>query len=609
MSQREDIFNSTSAEVSSNSGMLDASSSSGGKMDDDSDYVPESGEKCDFIYRCKIDVPKSLDKLDFDNIIQIVDRFGISNPATAHLLNAAFEMVKLITIQSTQLVITECFIDRKRRDCRARTWEISQKYLESIAETIQCLSFDGKKKAVPTITKNTEDGIALTKKMIRMENVVILRHPETEALGFISCLKGTASDIFTAIWKHINPTGRQFRKLVASMCDGASVNTGNLGGIIVLIEGCEHVRRNIHRLVCLLHTNEIGLKELIVEIDGKLNSAHKLSGPVGMEMHSDSLAERDVVNFNAISSRNLPSEIDQSGFRGDQKHMLELSKAVDTGICTIKIARKHLALFNACRWTSACIRILRVYISTKDPSTVLITLVTYVQQVYIPTWFSIRIKPQWENGPRHLFNLVDWTRKAQNNLLMLPVIHKIVKNNSTFAHCENILIGMITDECEKVRREGYRRILKIRQDKSREERINDIRPFTKPGNEELNFGAQTYHDFLRPKYFTYEPPYTILTFSDAEMNNLARRNVRLLVPRFLCHTQETERHVALMSKSINRVAHIENQNAIFQHKIASAQRSSYQIKKRKYNVYNSKNDSLRGVFARKICKTKINKKK
>lgn len=55
--------------------------------------------------------------------------------------------------------------------------------------------------------------------------------------------------------------------LQAVVCDNTSVNTGHKTGAVTLLE--KLLDRKIHKIGCLLHWNELPLREIVKQLDGK----------------------------------------------------------------------------------------------------------------------------------------------------------------------------------------------------------------------------------------------------------------------------------------------------------------------------------------------------
>ena len=61
--------------------------------------------------------------------------------------------------------------------------------------------------------------------------------------------------------------------------DSTNSNTGWKGGIIAWIE--KKIGRKLHWIICQVHTNELGLRELIKKTDGDTDSKTSFKGPLG----------------------------------------------------------------------------------------------------------------------------------------------------------------------------------------------------------------------------------------------------------------------------------------------------------------------------------------
>ena len=115
------------------------------------------------------------------------------------------------------------------------------------------------------------------------------------------------------------------------------------------------------------------------------------------------------------------------------------------------------------RWLTKTSRILRLYVATKDPSTVLKTLTQFV---------IIYGSPLLAKFIRFTQNLTPEVRK---------IINPEIQNNSYFAHPENVLLSMLYDERKSVRDQAIQTILYYRDNLHDETRL---RPYKKI---EINF--------------------------------------------------------------------------------------------------------------------------
>ncbi|KAG4076850.1 hypothetical protein HA402_006560, partial [Bradysia odoriphaga] len=102
-----------------------------------------------------------------------------------------------------------------------------------------------------------------------------------------------------------------FDGLIALGNDGGNLNVGGDGGINHLIE--EELGCPLHYwFVCLLHTNELHLKNLINKLDGCTSSSSTFPGPIGKSLENVSLP---VVKFKRFRCSKQLSEIPDDVFK------------------------------------------------------------------------------------------------------------------------------------------------------------------------------------------------------------------------------------------------------------------------------------------------------
>ena len=59
-------------------------------------------------------------------------------------------------------------------------------------------------------------------------------------------------------------------------CDGIATNTGANGGIFTLIK--KNLGHSVQRVICLLHTNELPLRHLLIKLDDQTLSLNSFNG-------------------------------------------------------------------------------------------------------------------------------------------------------------------------------------------------------------------------------------------------------------------------------------------------------------------------------------------
>lgn len=159
-----------------------------------------------------------------------------------------------------------------------------------------------------------------------------------------------------------------FNEFVGLGNDGENLKVGCAGGVNYYIEA--ELGRPLHWFVCLLHMNELPLKNLINKLDGKVvmfkrfrlsEQLPKLPDAVFKKLSNDQLYLYKIINA-------LISDFPES-------------------LVNLKIGR-----LNHSRWITTASRICKVFASTIKPSKTLQDLTSYVVNIYAPTWFQIKKK-------------------------------------------------------------------------------------------------------------------------------------------------------------------------------------------------------------------------
>ncbi|CAH1111453.1 unnamed protein product [Psylliodes chrysocephalus] len=175
-----------------------------------------------------------------------------------------------------------------------------------------------------------------------------------------------------------------------------------------------------------------------------------------------------------LKQRNTPflqSKIDN--FKTQSKRLFDICLSIREGYCPDNLSKKDPGKMGHARWLTTANRLLRLYISTELLSENLILLANFVMKVYAPVWFSIKTQPSIQYGSVHLYEMIHKSREFPDKIK--TIINRVISTNAYFAHPENILLAMITDERVHIRELGIRRILKARQSPTRLSSKNKFR--------------------------------------------------------------------------------------------------------------------------------------
>ena len=133
------------------------------------------------------------------------------------------------------------------------------------------------------------------------------------------------------------------------------------------------------------------------------------------------------------------------------------------------------------RWLTTANIILRLYVATTTPTQTLKELATFIVKVYAPGWFRIKCNPKVTNGAMNLWETIkSCTYLSGENQ---KIVFKSIQNNAYFAHPENMLLSMLVDKREHIKKLALRRIINAR---SRKQSSKQVRMFQIP---KIDFGA------------------------------------------------------------------------------------------------------------------------
>ena len=148
-------------------------------------------------------------------------------------------------------------------------------------------------------------------------------------------------------------------------------------------------------------------------------------------------------------------------------------------------------------------RILRLYCSDPKPSLELKMLVRFLIDVYCPAWFDVVQNPSFLDGPRIFHRLGVSLDAFPFKVQARQVMEASIDWNSYFAHPENVLLSMLTDQAKpelRMRAANFIRSIKINGKPA------GVRDFIKP---KVNWKAKSYEQLikdLKPEEMTLEPP-------------------------------------------------------------------------------------------------------
>ena len=464
---------------------------------------------------------------DISVLAEACDRTGVSNRAAAFLASSLLQDAGVITESNTTSVIDKKRIERARKKLRMYSLAANKKALQP-----QSLYFDGRKDQ--SLTQKEING-SLHQRTIVEEHITLLSEPDSQYIGHFATTQGSSLAIFNGIINYFNSNEITLSTVKAIGCDGTAVNTGCKNGIIKLLE--DYLNKPLQWIICLLHTNELPLRHLMKELDRGTSGPEHFAGMIGKQLPN--CEQLDIVNFTAIPAPEIKT--DEKDLSCDQKYLLNMFKAVTNGSASTQLASQKPGPLNHSRWLTTACRILRLYVATSEPSSVLLDLVRYIMNLYVPVWFSIKRRNSCSDGARHFFKLLNFSQSQAKRVR--DIVNKVLQRNAFFAHPENILLAMLLDKDEHIRELGWRRILKSRIDSSKERRT-----FIVP---KLLFDSNRYYGMIDWQCTGVSEPPLVHDISSAVIENNIKLRIlpKKLFPILPCHTQAVERSVKLVTEA------------------------------------------------------------
>jgi len=461
-------------------------------------------------------------------VAKLCDRFCVSDRAGAAIATAVLEDFGIVSQDEPTNVIDRYKLRRERKLARDRC--------EHSAHPVQTLYFDGRKDRTLKVEKN---GSRWYRKVMTEEHITLLSEPGGTFLSHLTPESSSARGIVECISRYYDDSGLDITQILGIGCDGTAANTGAIGGIIRLLE--VKLGKPIQWLPCILHATELPLRHLMKHLDGRTSGPTGFSGPIGSALAKCELLP--LCQFDAVHTE-LPVVIPED-LSTDQRYLYEMCKSVDAGCCPEELSRRNPGKMAHSRWLTTANRVLRLYVSTKNPSASLKMLVAFVVQVYAPVWFAVKSKPSCKDGARHVWLMVHLSRSLPPEVK--AVIDPIIQRNAYFAHPENLLLAMVTDERHHIKQLGLRRILKARQ-----QMRTGVRKFCVPT---INFDSADYVDLINwmETDVTVPPLLSPIPTSEISSRILDKNDASLSFIQVPCHTQAMERHVKLVTEASQSV--------------------------------------------------------
>ena len=155
----------------------------------------------------------------------------------------------------------------------------------------------------------------------------------------------------------------------------------------------------------------------------------------------------------------LPEEVVKQLSR-DQALAYKWAHAIQTGVVPDSLAGQTIGPIFHARWNTLSVRSLAKYSRVRKPTKKFRKIIHFILNMYLPVWFRVKCHPHIQDGSRHFYYMVELSKDLERDAR--DVIDKVLDDNSHFAHPESIVISLLADPREELRRKGVLHILAAR---------------------------------------------------------------------------------------------------------------------------------------------------
>lgn len=501
---------------------------------------------------------------DISNIALASLRHHTGLREAAEIATAAWIDAGLITKQDTHLIIDH---NKLKRAQEKITMQISEEFETDIRESpVNCILFDGRKDD----TKTQFEVEGSSKKfpgLIQEEHYSVCSEPGGKYLfHFVpeeaSKKRKHAEVIADQILAWLKDRGAD-KTLQAIGGDSTNVNTGWEGGVMKHLE--TKLGRRLVWIVCDLHTGELGLRHLIIALDGPTISNNKWSGKLG-KMLDDATDLEINPKFPKIDSAPQLPQLSEEVIRDlstDQSYAYRITEAIRTGVLPEGLALLEIGPVSHSRWLTTALRFCRIWVSKhglrKKQQENLQLIVEYIVGVYIPNWFTIKTTGTWVEGPRHLLYQLQQLQKQKKKVIEL--VSPTVQRSAWYARPDVILQAMLCSEEQTERQEAVNKIQLLRG----QDQLGDssVKPRKTPN---INFKATKISELVDWSTEVLEPPLTI-GISTEDLSMFVDRP--MVVPAWPSHTQSVERCVKMVTEASSHVFSHERRESYIRAQVVS----------------------------------------
>ena len=324
--------------------------------------------------------------------------------------------------------------------------------------------------------------------------------------------------------------------------DGCPKMLGHEGGAHAVFERL--VGRSLLRVVCIFHHVEKVFKGLAsyhgYETSGPATVKGDWKGELEGDLHLLPLAKFPIIRDDGLKQilDGVPYYV-RKELSNDYKNLLDLVKVVITGKDDLGAAKRKCGAFHKARFITTQNRMVRLYLSTEKPSLRLKRTVHFVVKVFLPVILEAKIHHTEYVGPQIILKEVMLSRQHLTKK-EFEAVHERISYNGSFAHPENVLLGLLNSQLLTERSFGVETLLKIREstDSTLIRQFHSVDHRPNPQADSLMT--------LCTAPFTSEPPVT-KSLSDEEVKNIVNQPLSTKLPMTTVAVERLVKEVSRVS--------------------------------------------------------------
>ena len=453
-------------------------------------------------------------------------------------------------------------------------------------DTITAVFFDGRKDNTKVLLYN-ETTQRYHQRIVKEEHITVTSEPDGSYRMHFTPPEATpankpAKQVAVVLHDWLVEHGQDTSVLVVGG-DSTNSMSGWKGGSIAWLE--KLLNRKLFWVICQIHTNELPLRHLIENIDGKTSSKGGFSGPIGKKLPEVNSFVKNL-QFPTIPLLqplvNIPDEIlDQMST--DAKLSYRLVKALSIGEMSPELAGMKAGPLCHSRWLTTGMAVMFLWTSDHgfkgETLDKLKDIVTFVVQVYFPMFFEIKVKHTIVDAPKHIVTQLKLVK--QQSMHVQEIVKPFVQSSAWFAHSEPLLLTLLTSEDQDDREFAVKTIKELR--KGKETGDTGVRPRKTPC---INMSATSLKDLIDWNKETVLEPIFTCKMSLCELEDL--RETPFEAPYYPNHTQSTERAVQQVAQAAESVCGQEKRDGYVRARIAHRETvSKFVSKKDSMKIFDS----------------------